>query len=1050
MLDFKNVATCRYSGGMRRKLTMALTFSTDSLAVFLDEPTSSIDPIARAEIWKIIDSLNSQGNHSILICTHTPKEADILGQYYIVMDQGTIKKCGFREEVFRSENLYQKIMIFLDYKEITEDEVKNVQQEIRKLASEFNAKILYPNDSCVTLEFLEKIDLKSLRSYLRKIGELKHITSTALSEANSKDLFLSCVKSGDDSICTEYEPSIVFDTERSKISLFMNQIISQFYKIAMMFFSFNQIFIFMFIPILIAILFFSMIYLAKNLYFDIDQLDYIMQAAPGNLRIANAGVTFRLFHFLNDSAGDQQKNPPETVRKLFKFINDQNSDLSAGGLLNVHCIDKYNEQLLAGNGNDTNRAECSILKSTDISNKKFPGQLYEEFSVSDALGGIYFGSTILNHDFLIFYYGAQSRKSAPIILDHFYNQLIYANEKDSFFDGVLYESEVFEKDIRPQLSDDIFNLTVATSLSIVVFMMPTFLSLVVMKEKQSNFKHLLKIQGLPMVSYWLATFKSYLLIFTINLWIIYGLLKSFPGEPLLGNTLPIIILLQNLYLLNALPSMFCCTLICESEFAVSTGFFLYQVWIGMFLGTIMNILKTIHKDDKDYFANDFSKYFFLPPFKYICSIIDIAYLSTTDESASKIHGEFTWEIYQHILYFAIISFMVLIYEHFDDLLSIFKKDHDEYTSDTLLDVRNIHKVYFKKPCGMLSCIYMCIPTSFMQKIFPETRKIKANNNISLKVGNNESHAIVGLNGAGKTTFFDIITNKIKPTSGEVLMNGALISDPVNMRTKIGYCPQAPACLENLTLKQHLSIVYMLKGVNISQINSAVDQCLEFYSCHNLKHKTPSQMSGGGKKKLSLSMINPTGFEEKIPQIFMLDEAIAALDMTSQEMVKNYMSHIVVKNKKTVLFSTHYFNEIEEFAQNITVLKKGEVFFDGSVAEFYGTFQNLFGLSIRFSYGLAKGIKDGFINELLNCLHSLHLRHNYNYQVHFSIVQLKNSDNTESNKSTQNLSIQDAILDILQIIEELEMRVVKENDLKDNFIVNVSCGPFDLEQSFCEQ
>ena len=125
-----------------------------------------------------------------------------------------------------------------------------------------------------------------------------------------------------------------------------------------------------------------------------------------------------------------------------------------------------------------------------------------------------------------------------------------------------------------------------------------------------------------------------------------------------------------------------------------------------------------------------------------------------------------------------------------------------------------------------------------------------------------------------------------------------------MNNQIGYCPQYPAQLSHLTMSQHLKIAYMLRGVKISRLNDAVEKCLNFYCCSHLKSKNSSQLSGGGKKRLSLALANPTGVADCSANVFMLDEAIAALDMGSQETVKQYMRNIVNFQKKSVVFSTH--------------------------------------------------------------------------------------------------------------------------------------------------
>ena len=98
---------------MKRKLTIALTLSSKSGIVFLDEPTSSIDPIARAQIWDMITKYYNETKTTFVVCTHTPKEADAIGQYFIVMNQGKIISSGLRSGIMKSLSLKQKVILFL-------------------------------------------------------------------------------------------------------------------------------------------------------------------------------------------------------------------------------------------------------------------------------------------------------------------------------------------------------------------------------------------------------------------------------------------------------------------------------------------------------------------------------------------------------------------------------------------------------------------------------------------------------------------------------------------------------------------------------------------------------------------------------------------------------------------------------------------------------------------------------------------------------------------------------------------------------------------------
>ncbi|MES1902650.1 MAG: hypothetical protein MHPSP_001646 [Paramarteilia canceri] len=102
-----------YSGGMKRKVTLFIAFLGNPSTIILDEPTSSIDPVARQQIWQLINS-KASFEKTIIICTHTPKEADILGNYYFIIDEGNIKVSGTRKELITETGMKPKLLLFME------------------------------------------------------------------------------------------------------------------------------------------------------------------------------------------------------------------------------------------------------------------------------------------------------------------------------------------------------------------------------------------------------------------------------------------------------------------------------------------------------------------------------------------------------------------------------------------------------------------------------------------------------------------------------------------------------------------------------------------------------------------------------------------------------------------------------------------------------------------------------------------------------------------------------------------------------------------------
>ncbi|MES1904136.1 MAG: hypothetical protein MHPSP_004697, partial [Paramarteilia canceri] len=80
--------------------------------IILDEPTSSIDPVARQEIWQLINKMQNE-QKTIIICTHTPKEADLLGDYYFILSERKIQKESTRKHLITETGINPKLLIFI-------------------------------------------------------------------------------------------------------------------------------------------------------------------------------------------------------------------------------------------------------------------------------------------------------------------------------------------------------------------------------------------------------------------------------------------------------------------------------------------------------------------------------------------------------------------------------------------------------------------------------------------------------------------------------------------------------------------------------------------------------------------------------------------------------------------------------------------------------------------------------------------------------------------------------------------------------------------------
>lgn len=142
LLEKKRTLVRYLSGGQKRRLALATILTHDPKLVFLDEPTTGLDPAARRKIWEIILRLKSEGK-TIFLTTHYMEEAQFLSDVVCIMDRGKIVEMGSPEEIIKRSGLKSVVKAKIDGKEITletDEPEKSVKELIEKGAEEINIR----------------------------------------------------------------------------------------------------------------------------------------------------------------------------------------------------------------------------------------------------------------------------------------------------------------------------------------------------------------------------------------------------------------------------------------------------------------------------------------------------------------------------------------------------------------------------------------------------------------------------------------------------------------------------------------------------------------------------------------------------------------------------------------------------------------------------------------------------------------------------------------------------------------------------------------------
>ena len=211
---------------------------------------------------------------------------------------------------------------------------------------------------------------------------------------------------------------------------------------------------------------------------------------------------------------------------------------------------------------------------------------------------------------------------------------------------------------------------------------------------------------------------------------------------------------------------------------------------------------------------------------------------------------------------------------------------------------------------------MAIIKKFRIKSYKETSSIIEFQNISLsygkrlildkinfKINKRQIFGMLGPNGVGKSTIFNLITGLISPNDGKILINGEEVNNyPVYLRTKkfkVGYVPQYGGFFNNLTLHDNLKAVGEIVIDSKNLVKSKIDYLINKFELENVKDVKAKFLSGGQKKKLviAISLLSD-------PKVLLLDECFAALDVLTIKMLQEIIVNLQQENEITICICDH--------------------------------------------------------------------------------------------------------------------------------------------------
>ena len=914
--EIKDVIVENLSAGKKRQLSIALALIGGSQVIFLDEPSSGMDITSRRNLWEILKRQMDQ--KIIILTTHYMEEASILGNRIGIINEGKMKCIGtplflierfgkylsinvYKEENARNENIINYIT----------SRTRDTQYEILSEEILFRIpKYNYIEGGNLNLEnFFNEFDLNveklKIKSYSVSMPTLEDVFLNIASEDNSESEKNRAIQEQ-----KEIEnDKILFETqlrEDYSSNKFCCDFLASFKRrIYLILRDFKSFLMEVLCPILLVLIGLA-----------ISKSKFKWDSDPWTIDISYIGLQNVLFSAINGINSEDY-----FFKEKYTNVTCQNLDIGEFSQDEKYkAIEKFVDRTF-----ETNRdTEDSELKEVDMTADDYVGYFggllmlteenntYEFFELINARIAI--GVPTYTHYFLKDIIEKAAGHKVDIEFTHY--PLPLTNEVKNKSDQVNYSIVV---------------LFVATAFSLI----PSSFVTMLVSERRNNSKHLMRVSGINIISYWIVNYIFELVKYYAACGVCIFFIWVFDYYK------------KYLFLIYALygPAMVSCTYIFSfffhKESSAQNGVILLNFLIGA-LGSITVMMfrgqKKVHKTGKalEYifallpsFCFDFGYDLLLN--RMIVFLIDYPndYFLLTDKDLIVEFNLLLLLIIYLIAEIIVYTILLFIAEKFT---YVYVKPPDEKLENNIndslvineIEKANLNKIAVSNEADTLKKEY-ALRLKNIRKIFKKgycccKREIVGIKNLNFCVEESECFGLLGLNGAGKTTTFKCITQKLSPTNGTIYINGKDTSNKFKQfKSMIGYCPQYEAIFEYMTVYENLDFYARIKGVKTDLIHSLIMAMIDQMSLENYTNKVAGKLSGGNKRKLSVAISLLC-----TPEIILLDEPSTGMDPEARRFMWAIIHKTSKKGKKSsIIMTTHSMDEAETLCKRIGIMVNGE-------------------------------------------------------------------------------------------------------------------------------
>ena len=215
----------------------------------------------------------------------------------------------------------------------------------------------------------------------------------------------------------------------------------------------------------------------------------------------------------------------------------------------------------------------------------------------------------------------------------------------------------------------------------------------------------------------------------------------------------------------------------------------------------------------------------------------------------------------------------------------------------------------------------------IENLYKKYDSVLALDGLNMEIHKGELYGFVGPNGAGKTTTIRIISGLLKPTRGQVWIDGIPVNKDIKtLKSKIGYIPDFFGVYDNLTVMEYLEFYASAYGIYGKDSTKRAYEVLEQVELYRMGNRFVDELSRGMQQRLCLAraMIHR-------PQLLIMDEPASGLDPGARKVFKNVLKNLC-RDGYTVLISSHILSELADMCTNVGIINQGKMILQGEMED----------------------------------------------------------------------------------------------------------------------